>query len=214
MGTITAGLGASSLDLNLVTRLYDQLNELPLPSFLVQRMKLPCLAFQIKSISPFLSGSEVVFRAHAGALGAVVIKTGRNLMRLDSLYLVHPWIDFLLDRCAAENTVETMSEDDFSHLDEFQSLPHLSTASRADSLNLNPLSPSFVELGMDKQTRVYQLLARLRQPFGALLLTPTRRNVDEYRRIATESLITVQVKEITSAMLDGLIQSVRVLDVL
>jgi hypothetical protein len=53
-----------------------------------------------------------------------------------------------------------------------------------------------------------------KQPWGALLLTQTRRNVEEYKRVAAESLITVQVKEITSALLKKLIDGVRVLDVL
>ena len=62
--------------------------------------------------------------------------------------------------------------------------------------------------------RVLRFIARLRQPFGAMLLTATRRNIDEYKRIATERLIRVQVEEITQAILDRLIDSVRILDVL
>ena len=70
------------------------------------------------------------------------IKTRQNITAgLESLYLIHPWIDFLLDRHAVGN-------------------------------------------------------------------------VAEYERIATESLIAVQVEEITSATLNRLIQGVRVLDVL
>jgi len=65
-----------------------------------------------------------------------------------------------------------------------------------------------------KQMRVLRFIARLRQPFGALLFTPTRRNMDEYRRVAAESLITVQVQEITPEILDKLMNSVRILDVL
>ena len=63
---------------------------------------------------------------------------------------------------------------------------------------------------MDAQMK---FLARLKQPFGALLLAPTRRNAAEYKRIATENAITVQA-EITAATLNVLIQGVRVLDVL
>ena len=49
----------------------------------------------------------------------------------------------------------------------------------------------------------------------SLLLTPNLLNVAAYRRIATESLITVQVDEITPAMLNKLVvDSVRTLDVL
>ena len=67
---------------------------------------------------------------------------------------------------------------------------------------------------MEKRTRALQFIPRLRQPFGALLLASTRRNIDEYRRVTAESLITVQVEEMTPEILDKLINSVRTLDVL
>ncbi|KAI9567529.1 hypothetical protein HD554DRAFT_973015 [Boletus coccyginus] len=47
----------------------------------------------------------------------------------------------------------------------------------------------------DDTTRALRLIVRLRQPFGALLLAPLRR---EYRRVATDSLIMVRVREETS----------------
>ena len=53
-------------------------------------------------------------------LGVVEIKSRQNIMLLDSLYLVHPWIDFLLDQCAIRNIVDMAAEeDDSSDLDEF-----------------------------------------------------------------------------------------------
>ena len=218
MRKITVALHASSLDLNLVTRLYDQVDGLPTPVFAGQRMKLPCLAFKIRLVSRSLDGSKFVFRAQAGALGAVEIKTEQNFTPLDSLYLVHPWIDFLLDRRAARKMANIAPrENKTSKLDEFlsfDSFPDPVSTSRADSLTLaSPLPPSTVPL-MTAQMRFYQFLARLGQPFGALLLASNSWNVAEYKRIDTENLITVQVKEITSATLDGLIQAVRVLDVL
>ena len=213
MATIAAGLRASSLDLNLVTRLYNRVNELRTPRFAGQRMTLQCLAFKIRTIS--LSRNEPdVFRAQAGALGVVEIKTMQNIALLDSLYLVHPWIDFLLDRRAVGNIVDTRAEEnESSNLDEFfDALSDLSATSDADPLDSTsfPSSSTAVAL-MNAQM---EFLARLRQPFGALLLAPTRRNVAEYKRIATENPISVQVQEITSATLNELIQGVRVLDVL
>ena len=62
--------------------------------------------------------------------------------------------------------------------------------------------------------RALQVIARLKQPFGALLLTPNLLNVAAFRRVAAESLITVQVDEITPTMLNKLVDSVRTLDVL
>ena len=215
METITAGLHASELDLDLVTRLYSRVDELPTPTFAAQRMRLPCLAFKIRTISPFSSGSGVVFRAQASALGVVEIKSRQNLARLDSLYLVHPWIDFLLDRPAAGNIAETAPhEDEISEPDEilsFDSFPDLSSISHADPVDDAESLPSPTVPLMGAQM---EFLARLSQPFGALLLRPTRRNAAEYKRIATENPITVQVQWITSATLNRLIQGVRVLDVL
>ena len=59
-----------------------------------------------------------------------------------------------------------------------------------------------------------QVIARLGQPFGALLFTPDLSSVAAYRRVAAESLITVQVEEITPTTLNKLVDSVRTLDVL
>lgn len=67
---------------------------------------------------------------------------------------------------------------------------------------------------MDIEACARRLVARLRQPFGALLLTLTStggRAVD-YKRVAADSLITVQVRENVS--LADILDSVRTLDVL
>ena len=82
-----------------------------------------------------------------------------------------------------------------------KSFPDLSSASDADPLD-DELLPSPTVPLMDAQMG---FLARLKQPFGALLLVPTRRNVPEYRRIATENPIMTQVQEITPATLSRLI---------
>ena len=65
---------------------------------------------------------------------------------------------------------------------------------------------------MGKETRALRLITRLRQPFGALLLTPSG-NVAAYSRVATKSLITVQVEGLTLTILNKIVDSVRVLDV-
>jgi hypothetical protein len=56
----------------------------------------------------------------------------------------------------------------------------------------------------DLSTRALRLVARLRQPFGALLLAPLARV--QYRRVATDSLIMVRVREETSLteLMDGI----------
>ena len=110
MDMVTARLRASPLDFTLAMQLYDQLNELPVPLFAGRRMKLPCITFKLGPLSASRRGSEYVYRAQTAALGIVVVRTTENLSRLGSLYLIHPWIDFLLDRQPVGSVAETIYE--------------------------------------------------------------------------------------------------------
>jgi hypothetical protein len=240
MDRITARLRSSSLNSTSLMRLYDRLHDLPVPSFVGQRMKLPCLNFKLGPLSASRSKSGHVFRAQT-AVGAVEIRTREDLSRFGSLSLVHPWVDFLLDRQPIGSVLDTILEentDDWSSsISGVPLLPGPSSIALAapqtraarlvsrlgrpfgaristflpDTVSLRP--PSSISQ-TDKQTRALQVIARLRQPFGALLLTPNLHNVAAYRRVAAESLITVQVEEITPTMLNKLLDSVRTLDVL
>ncbi|KAG6375788.1 hypothetical protein JVT61DRAFT_2638 [Boletus reticuloceps] len=241
--TIATRLRNASLSLNSITRLYDRLDQLRVPSFSGKRMTLPCIIFKLGPLSISSNRSERVFRAKTTVLGTVEIRTEEDLSRFKSLYLVHPWVDFLLDRQPVGSILETLPEESTdeqsSTIGELPSLPgpsttHLAaprsrtaqlasrfglssfgrqTATRprdGDGASLRP--PSSLSQ-TDKQTRALCMLARLSQPFGALLLTPSG-NVAAYRRVATEKAITVQVEEITPAVLNKLIEGVSILDVL
>ena len=59
---------------------------------------------------------------------------------------------------------------------------------------------------LDQMTRSLRLVARLRQPFGALLLAPVSRT--QYRRVAADCLIMTRIREETS--LTELIDGIRV----
>ena len=237
---ITARLQSSSLSSTSIMRLYDQLHQLPVPSFVGQRMKLPCLNFKLGPLSASRSNSGYVFRAQT-AVGVVEIRTKEDISRFGSLYLVHPWIDFLLDQQPVGSVAEMIPEEDTddrsSILGEFPLFPGppgitsaapqtraarlaarlgrpfggRATTFPRDAVSLRP--PSSLSQ-TDKQMRALQVVARLRQPFGALLLTPNLSNVAAYRRVAAESLITVQVEEITPTILNKLIDGVCTLDVL
>jgi hypothetical protein len=237
MDIITARLRASSLNVTLAMKLYDQLNELSVPLFAGKRMKLPCITFKLGPLSA-RSKPERTFRAQTAALGIVEIKTKEDLSRLDSLYLVHPWMDFLLQRHPVGSGIETAFDESLD--DHSSSISEVSPSSgpshiispikrtrtsqfaaRILSFSGRPatpprdtgsLRPPSSVSQIDKRTRALQFVARLRQPFGALLFTPTRKNVPEYRRVASESMITVQVQE--DAPLDALVGNARTLDVL
>jgi hypothetical protein len=239
MGKIAARSRVSSFNFVLAMKLYDQLNELPVPLFVGQRLKLPCLSFKLGPLSASRNRSERVFRAQTAALGIVEIRTTEDLSRFDSLYLIHPWIDFLLDRQPVGSVTETIpdadTDDRSSLMGDLMSFPGPSNiasvakqtraarlAARlglpfgerpvSRSLDAASLLPPSTVSPLDKQKRASRLVARLRQPFGALLFTPTRQNVTEYRRVASECLITVQVQEDTP--LNVLIDNPRMLDVL
>ncbi|KAG6374179.1 hypothetical protein JVT61DRAFT_4832 [Boletus reticuloceps] len=236
METITTRLQASSLDFTLVMTLYDRLNELPVVLFVGQRLKLPCITFKLGPLSASRSGSGYIFRAETPAIGTVEIMTEEDLSQLDSLYLIHPWIDFLLDRQPVGSLTETVLEhtDDRSlvGMPSFDgpagitsAVPQTRTARLVARLGRPFVGRSttrdFVSLGppssisqSDKQLRALRVLVRLTQPFGALLLTPNPGHVAAHRRVAAESLVTVQVEKITPMILNKLVNSVRILDVL
>ncbi|KAF8415077.1 hypothetical protein L210DRAFT_2760275 [Boletus edulis BED1] len=110
MQTTTARL-CETFNLASVINFYDRLSELPVLSFAGRRVRLSCIAFKLGSlaVSRNRNGSEQIFRARTTALGVVKIRTMEDLSRFDHLYLVHPWIDFLLDRQPAGSVSETPS---------------------------------------------------------------------------------------------------------
>jgi hypothetical protein len=209
---------SSSFDLDVALRLYDRLNELPAPWFAASRMKLPCIVFQLPSFSPYRTRSGRVYRAETLAFGMVEIKTRYDLSRMNSLYLVHPWLDTLLEREGMQSGV--VADDDVAP-------PSPDTGGEEicdeeiddDSSSLRePESPSLPApvrmVPMDRETRARRLVARLRRPFGALLVklaSAGQRTVD-YKRVAADSMITVQFQENVS--LADILDNVRTIDVL
>lgn len=229
-------LHTPSLNLASVTKLYNQLHALPVPLFVGQRVKLPCIIFKLGGLSASSSRSRSgrVFRAHTAGLGMVEINTKEDLFRWGSLILIHPWMDYLLDRQSVDSitgtSLENSTESQFSMINQLpdpssgtsaarqpravQFLAHLgrpfSTWPRGPAPT-SRIPPSSVSL-TDKPTQILSFISRLRKPFGALLLTPTRQNVPEYRRVATDSLIRVEIQK--DASLEMLIDNSQVLDVL
>ena len=163
-----------SFDLDVALRLYDRLNELSPPWFAASRMKLPCIAFQLPPLSLYRTRSGRVYRADTGAFGMVEIRTRHDLSRMKPLYLVHPWLDALLDR-------EDVHSGEFV-VDDVAPLLSPNTDEEAaseedlddDTYSLaepeSPLRPAPV-VPMDRETRARRLVPRLGQPFGALLFT-------------------------------------------
>ena len=233
MDKIIAELRASSLNLTLVMKLHDRLDEFPVASFSGQQMTLPCLTFKLGAVTATRNAEGCVFRAQTDALGIVNIGTEEDLSQFDSLYLVHPWLDFLLDRPPVGSVIKTISEedpDDESFLfdepplfagpsntlggrfSDHSLLPFTGRSAILPKAAPSPTPPVPVPL-TNQEMRSLRVFARLSEPFGALLLTWNAGEV-AYRRVAAETLITVKLEEITPAVLKKLVSSVRVLDVL
>ena len=210
----------SSFDLEVALSLFDRLNELPAPWFAASRMKLPCIAFRLPPLSLHrLRSGRVYYRADTLAFGTVKIKAKHDLSRIDSLYLVHPWLDALLERIgkSGEMVGEDVAPPPSPHTDD-EEIPDeeidddFSSLAELASPSSRPVPMRMAS--MDKETRARRLVAHLRQPFGALLVTlaSTGRRAVDYRRVAADNLITVQFQE--SVSLADILGNVRTLDVL
>lgn len=184
-----------------------------------------------------------VYRAETLVFGKVEIKTKQDLSRMSTLYLAHPWLDTLLDRehtsvdiqsgafvedDAVESSSPAMDDDIEDDVAEPSSgSPDMNEEDISDEENdddsvplpgreheLSSLTVLIHTVPMDRETRALRLVARLRQSFGALLLTltSTRRRAVAYRRVAADNVITVQMGE--NLPLADLLDNVRILDVL
>jgi len=220
-------IATSSFDLDIALSLQDQLNELPAPWFAASRMKLPCIAFQLPPLSSYRTRSGRVYYADTLHFGTVKIKTRYDLSRMHSLYLVHPWLDTLLEREEKSGGIvredmpppsPNMDDDEFFD-DEMGDDEEIPDEDIDDSSSLSAFESRLHHAAahtvpLDRETRARRLVAHLRQPFGALLLTLTStggRTVD-YRRVAADSLITVRFQDNVS--LSDILDNVRTLDVL
>ncbi|KAF8441381.1 hypothetical protein L210DRAFT_3503460 [Boletus edulis BED1] len=214
--------GRGNFDLDAALRLYDRLNELPAAGFAASRMKLPCIVFQLPPLTPNRTRACHVYRADTAAFGTVEIKTRRDLSQMHSLYIVHPWLDALLGRedmhrgaFAEDNVAPSPSPN--TDDEEFFDNENEDEGTDGPWLPGPELRPHPVPIRMariDKETQARRLVARLRQPFGALLLTlvSTGGRAVDYRRVAADSLITVQLQEDVSLV--DILDNVRVLEVL
>ncbi|KAF8130206.1 hypothetical protein EV363DRAFT_1399401 [Boletus edulis] len=224
---ILAASHTSSFDIDVALTLYNRLNELPAPWFAASRMKLPCIAFQLPPLSPYRTRSGHVYRADTLTFGMVKIKTRHDLTRMHSLYLVHPWLDTLLEREGKSGGIvgEDVAPPPSLSMDGEESLSNeigeeeIPVEEDDDSLALpgrepRPSPAPMHLVQMDRETRARRLVARLRQPFGAVLLAlaSTGGRAVDYRRVAADSLVTVQFQE--NVLLSDILDNVRTLDVL
>ncbi|KAF8123581.1 hypothetical protein EV363DRAFT_1356177 [Boletus edulis] len=226
MERIITGLHAPSFDLDAALKLYDRLIELPTPRFAESRMTLPCIAFQLPPFSAHRTALGRVYRTNTFPFGVLDIRTRHDLSRMKPIYLVHPWLDTLLQHenmmhstaFIEEDVVPPPSPDTDDGENSGDEIDNEEVDDDSASLDELPSLPSPVEIiSMDREgreTRARRLVARLKQPFGALLFTvaSTDRRATDYRRVAADSMITVRFQDNVS--LANILDNVRILDVL
>ena len=195
METIIAASHSSSFDLDMALALRARLAELRPPWFTANRMILACIAFELPSLSLDKTRPGYVYCANTSAFGVVEIKTSTDLSEMNSLYLIHPWLNTLLEHEAMQSGVFAK---DGSPLRRPGSWSPRSAVRMAQK---------------EGKTRVRRLVARLRQPFGALLVRLELMHGRVVgKRMAADSLISVKLEE--SFPLADVLDNVRVIDIL
>ncbi|KIK17929.1 hypothetical protein PISMIDRAFT_684728 [Pisolithus microcarpus 441] len=166
--------------------IYKQINSLPLARFAARRLHLPCIAFSVKrlGIQQLCKDNVKVYRAGVLGLGLVEFRTigDLSLQKPQKLVFAHPWIPYIRGPSGGDTW-----EGDLESVVEFG----LDWERDAGSDEVVPPSPLHAVPApqVDKYTRALQTIARLGQPFNALLLVqqPNR----HYTRIATENEIII-----------------------
>ncbi|KAI6095815.1 hypothetical protein F5141DRAFT_1265501 [Pisolithus sp. B1] len=167
--------------------IYNQIYSLPLASFAARRLHLPCIVFSVRRLvmQEIRNDNEKVYRARVSGLGTVEFTTADSLplQKPQNLVFVHPWISHI----RGPSDGDAWGGGSESVVD-FGSHSENDTGSD-EVVPISPLSTIPVPR-VDVHTRALQMIARLGQPFSALLLVqqPGR----HYTRVATENEIVIR----------------------
>ncbi|KAG9313282.1 hypothetical protein JVU11DRAFT_5586 [Chiua virens] len=172
-----------------VLAIYDQIIGLGPLHFNNRRLRLPCIVFPIKSLARSRQNVQI-YRAQVFGLGEVEFMAAESLplTKMGDLVIVHPWIPEIRgshDEVHRDFGHETGPVDNSYDGDEVMDVNFGS----GHSVAFNGVSPA----PLDKYHRALQLVARLGQPFHALILA--RQPCSEFKRVATENkvIVTAQV---------------------
>ncbi|KAF8554956.1 hypothetical protein OG21DRAFT_1508243 [Imleria badia] len=159
--------------------LYDRVTRLPPARFADRRLHLPCIIFVVKrlGVQNFGGGHEYRYHARVSGIGDVEFQTSDQLSPTEprKLIFVHPWVRDLYDPLDGFDWENPDSEDE----DEDNSDPETDAGSAPSS----PLA-AVPAATMDHYTRALRLIARLQQPFHALVLQ--KQPNGEFKRVAAE----------------------------
>ncbi|KAF8549872.1 hypothetical protein OG21DRAFT_1488212 [Imleria badia] len=162
---VRVGALRNSLSQTDVDLLYDRVTRLPPARFANSQLHLSCVIFVVKrlGVQNFGDGREHCYRARVSGIGDVEFQTLDQLSPTEprKLIFVHPWVRDLYDPLERFNWGSADSDDE----DEYKSAPESDDGSAPSS----PLA-AVPAATMDNYTRALRMIARLQQPFHALLL--------------------------------------------
>jgi hypothetical protein len=180
----------------LASKLYQTLDFLSAPQFVSRRLRIHCISFAVTAVRRRRDEdqkSASSFEVKADGLHDLLITTEDKLIQLlrarssrQSFLLVRPWDRSLLqppDWVDLPDVSDTESVYEWSH--------------PVSLLHESPVGP-LGENGLADRgsySRALQLIARLGQPFSALLLA--QQPGGEYKRIASDQDIIAQLKDVT-----------------
>ncbi|KAI5984707.1 hypothetical protein EDC04DRAFT_3149942 [Pisolithus marmoratus] len=161
--------------------IYNQISLLPPARFAARRLHLPCIVFSVSKLNiQGPSGSnKKLYRARASGVGYVEFTTADDLLvhRPQRFVFALPWIGHIRG-----------PNDEVAWGGQFESDTDSDSESDCDGgSDDTPLSPSDAEV--DDYTQALRMVARLRQPFSALLLLQQLHG--EYKRVAAENEIII-----------------------
>ncbi|OAX34763.1 hypothetical protein K503DRAFT_868710 [Rhizopogon vinicolor AM-OR11-026] len=198
----------------LASQLYTTLDQQTAPRFAQRRLHLPCIIFTVTEVAPRSDqeqGTYFTYEVKADGLCDVLISTeakfipfSRAMPIRQKFLLIRPWDRNLLEQHDFAAPFD-LAEDAQSITTEDYLTPPGSPV--YDSSDIYP--GENVPVDSESESRALRLLVRLRQPFSAFLLA--QQWGGEYKRIAADHDIIVQVKDMTSVrdMMD-----VRMLEIL
>ena len=166
---------------------HQRVISLPPARFANRRLHLPCIIFPVKRlvIQDFAPGYEFCYGARVPGIGHVEFQTSDRLSPKEPrrLIFVHPWLRDLCDPPDGFTWASTAADDDDDDDDLSDSGLESGRASPTLPLHVVPAAT------MDDHTRALRLVARLQQPFHALLLQ--QQATGEFKRVATERDIVI-----------------------
>ncbi|KAI6038673.1 hypothetical protein EDC04DRAFT_1931148 [Pisolithus marmoratus] len=167
-----------------VLKISEQIGSLPPARFATRRLYLPCIVFSVKrlGIQELRSDNEKLYRARVPGLGNVNFTSTDDLplQQPRKFVFAHPWIHYI--RGPSDGV--TWGDDSVSDTES-----NAGSDSDAGSDHLPSPLHAVPAPQIDGYTRALQMIARLGQPFNALLLLQQPNG--EYKRVAAENEIIV-----------------------